>query len=174
MYHCATGTSDEHLSLLEHMAPVHDRLSAVIVTTPQAVALMDAMKCLSFARTVELPVLGIIENMSGYVCPCCGEISNVFSTGGGEEMARREGLPFLGSLPVDTELVTLLDAAEHEESEGSGTERDGLSQPSERAFALLERYEKTSSAKLFKNIVQAVLEKLPEREDGRDGGGGGQ
>lgn len=156
---------------------MHDRLSAVIVTTPQAVALMDAMKCLSFARTVELPVLGIIENMSGYVCPCCGEISNVFSTGGGEEMARREGLPFLGSLPVDTELVTLLDAAapvaEEQESEGAGTERDGLSQPSERAFALLERYEKTSSAKLFKNIVQAVLEKLPEREDGRDGGGGG-
>src|ERR1700675_3073096 len=93
------GTSDEHLSLLEHMSQVHSRLSAVIVTTPQAVALMDAMKCLSFTRAVNLPVLGLIENMSGYVCPCCGEISNVFSTGGGEEMARREGLPFLGSLP---------------------------------------------------------------------------
>ncbi|THH23086.1 hypothetical protein EUX98_g8092 [Antrodiella citrinella] len=106
------GTSDEHLSLLEHMAPVHSKLSAVIVTTPQAVALMDAMKCLSFTKAVSLPVLGLIENMSGYVCPCCGEISNVFSTGGGEEMARREGLHFLGSLPVDTDLVTLLDAAE--------------------------------------------------------------
>ena len=79
------GTSDEHLSLIEHMAPVQARLSAVIVTTPQAVALLDAMKCLSFTRAVGLPVLGLIENMSGYVCPCCGEISNVFSTGGGEE-----------------------------------------------------------------------------------------
>jgi Mrp family chromosome partitioning ATPase len=88
---------------------VHDRLSAVIVTTPQAVALMDAMKSLSFTRAVKLPVLGIVENMSGYVCPCCGEISNVFSTGGGEELARREGVPFLGALPVDTELVSLLD-----------------------------------------------------------------
>ena len=96
------------------MAPVHSKLSAVIVTTPQAVALIDAMKCLSFTRTVNLPVLGLIENMSGYVCPCCGEISNVFSTGGGEEMTRREEIPFLGSMPVDTELVTLLDAAETE------------------------------------------------------------
>ena len=77
------GTSDEHLSLIEHMAPVHPRIAAVIVTTPQAVALLDAMKCLSFTRAVSLPVLGLIENMSGYVCPCCGEISNVFSTGGG-------------------------------------------------------------------------------------------
>ncbi|EED79636.1 predicted protein, partial [Postia placenta Mad-698-R] len=105
------GTSDEHLSLVEHMAPVHSRISAVLVTTPQAVALLDAMKCLSFTRATSIPVLGLIENMSGYVCPCCGEISNVFSTGGGEEMAKREGLRFLGSLPVDTELVSLLDAA---------------------------------------------------------------
>ncbi|OBZ79682.1 Cytosolic Fe-S cluster assembly factor CFD1 [Grifola frondosa] len=96
---CCTGTSDEHLSLVEHMAPVHARISAVIVTTPQAVALIDAMKCLTFTRATSIPVIGLVENMSGYVCPCCGEISNVFSTGGGEEMAKREGLHFLGSLP---------------------------------------------------------------------------
>ncbi|THH19052.1 hypothetical protein EW146_g2055 [Bondarzewia mesenterica] len=160
------GTSDEHLSLLEHMAPVHDRLSAVIVTTPQAVALMDAMKCLSFTRTVSLPVLGIIENMSGYVCPCCGEISNVFSTGGGEEMAKREGLPFLGSLPVDTELVTLLDAAE---VEGQGVEMTPAENigSTERSFELLGRYQETSSAKLFKYVVDMVMQKLPEVEDPR-------
>ncbi|KAF7436581.1 cytosolic Fe-S cluster assembly factor cfd1 [Pleurotus ostreatus] len=148
------GTSDEHLSLLEHLGPVHARLSSVIVTTPQAVALLDAMKCLSFTRAVNLPVLGLIENMSGYVCPCCGEISNVFSTGGGEDMARREQLTFLGSLPVDTELVTLLDAAAEHDAEKSamtsGTE----------PFALLSRYEKTSSAKLFKGIVSRALGKL--------------
>lgn len=149
------------------MAPVHDRLSAVIVTTPQAVALMDAMKCLSFARTVGLPVLGIIENMSGYVCPCCGDISNVFSTGGGKEMARREGLSYLGSLPVDTDLVTLLDAAEPEatplaETDGERSEGvgGGLSQADQPSFELLERYEKTSSAKLFKKIVGEVIEKM--------------
>ncbi|KAG6832546.1 hypothetical protein H0H92_000175 [Tricholoma furcatifolium] len=130
-------TSDEHLSLLEHMAPVHDRLSAVIVTTPQAVALMDAMKCLSFTRAVNLPVVGLIENMSGYVCPCCGEVSNVFSTGGGEDMARKEELVFLGSLPVDTELVSLLDSGEDK--------------------GVLEKYAGTASAGLFKEIVDKML-----------------
>jgi Mrp family chromosome partitioning ATPase len=123
---------------MEHLAGVHSRLSAVIVTTPQAVALMDAMKCLSFTRAVNLPVLGLIENMSGYVCPCCGEISNVFSTGGGAEMARREELRFLGTLPVDTELVSVLDG---------GQDGDGI----------LGRYKKTPSAKLFQDIVEAIL-----------------
>lgn len=153
------GTSDEHLSLLEHMAPVHSKLSAVIVTTPQAVALMDAMKCLSFTRTVNLPVLGLVENMSGYVCPCCGEISNVFSTGGGEAMAEREGLPFLGSMPVDTELVTLLDAAEAEKASDTTDEK-----LREQSFDLLQRYQKTSSAKLFHNIVGKIVQTLPKVE----------
>src|SRR5258708_17709864 len=141
---------------MEHLAGVHSRLSAVIVTTPQAVALMDAMKCLSFTRAVALPVLGIIENMSGYVCPCCGEVSNVFSTGGGEDMAKREGVPFLGNLPVDTELVTLLDAAEPND------ERDEGSVPS---FSLLSRYQNTPSAKLFTDIIDVVLRMLPQVDD---------
>ncbi|KJA25836.1 hypothetical protein HYPSUDRAFT_134052 [Hypholoma sublateritium FD-334 SS-4] len=140
------GTSDEHLSLMEHLAGIHSRLSAVIVTTPQAVALMDAMKCLSFTRAVNLPVLGLIENMSGYVCPCCGEISNVFSTGGGVEMARKEELRFLGTLPVDTELVSVLDGGQTDEENS--------------AFPLLERYSKTPSAKLFQEILKAVLDSL--------------
>ncbi|KAG9112800.1 cytosolic Fe-S cluster assembly factor cfd1, partial [Ceratobasidium sp. 392] len=106
------GTSDEHLSLMEHLAPVHNRLSAVIVTTSQAVALADAVKGVSFTRTVNLPVLGVIENMSGYACPCCGEVTNVFSKGGGKSMAEREKVHFLGSLPIDTQLVELLDSAQ--------------------------------------------------------------
>ena len=128
---------------MEHLAGVHSRLSAVIVTTPQAVALMDAMKCLSFTRAVNLPVVGLIENMSGYVCPCCGEISNVFSTGGGGEMARREELRFLGALPVDTELVSVLD----------GGHADG-------SFGMLDRYHKTPSAKLFKDMVRVVIDRV--------------
>jgi len=130
---------------------VHDRLSSVIVTTPQAVALMDAMKSLSFTRTVKLPVLGIVENMSGYVCPCCGEISNVFSTGGGEEMARREGVPFLGALPVDTELVSLLDGAEI----GSP-----LPEGDPRGFGLAKRYQETPSGRLFKKVLDTLLDTL--------------
>jgi Mrp family chromosome partitioning ATPase len=134
VYRITLGTSDEHLSVLEHLGPIRSRVSAIIVTTPQAVALMDAMKCLSFARAVDLPVLGLIENMSGYVCPCCGEVSNVFSTGGGEEMARREGLLFLGRLPVDTELVNLLDGGEE----------------------VLVRYGGTSSAVIFRTLAVHV------------------
>jgi len=134
---------------------VHDRLSAVIVTTPQAVALMDAMKSLSFTRAVKLPVLGIVENMSGYACPCCGEISNVFSTGGGEEMARREGVPFLGALPVDTELVSLLDAAEITPKEDSP-----LREGEPRGFGLAKRYQETPSGKLFKKVLVTLLDTL--------------
>lgn len=134
---------------MEHMAGVREKVSAVVVTTPQAVALMDAMKCLSFTRAVELRVVGLIENMSGYVCPCCGEVSNVFSTGGGEEMARREGLKFLGSLPVDTELVDVLDSG------GKGGDGEGG-----RKFLLVEKYRKTATAKLFMGMTEQVISGL--------------
>lgn len=161
------GTSDEHLSLLEHLAAIHHKLSAVIVTTPQAVALMDAMKCLSFTRAVNLRVLGLIENMSGYVCPCCGEISNLFSTGGGVEMARKEGLTMLGALPIEGELVTLLDAATAtvQEEEGSDTVVSSTSAGETNgsdSFPLLRRYEQTSSAKVFKDIVRSVIGALAD------------
>jgi len=154
------GTSDEHLSLMEHLAPVQQKLSAVIVTTPQAVALLDAMKCLSFTRAVSLPVLGLVENMSGYVCPCCGEVSNIFSTGGGEEMARREKLTFLGSMPVDTELVTLLDAAESDRKNDGGDDNAASVEAEARSFELLQRYQATSSAKLFSTITAEVTRAL--------------
>ncbi|KAJ3820975.1 P-loop containing nucleoside triphosphate hydrolase protein [Lentinula raphanica] len=155
------GTSDEHLSLIEHLSPIHPnkpnkpnkpKLSSIIVTTPQAVALTDALKCLSFARTVNLPVLGLIENMSGFVCPCCGERSDVFSTGGGQAMALREGLAFLGSLPVDTELVALLDATPMSGDGGSDNE---VSSPS---FELMVRYNATPSSKLFKLVLDKIQE----------------
>jgi len=157
------GTSDEHLSLIEHLAPVHSRLSAVIVTTPQAVALLDAMKCLSFTRAVSLPLLGLIENMSGYVCPCCGEISNVFSTGGGQEMARREGIKFLGSLPVDTELVTLLDAAEPTSSTATMA-GDSEADTDSSTFQLWQRYQQTSTSPLFKKMAEEVVRTLQQGE----------
>lgn len=147
----STGTSDEHLSLIEHLGPVHSKISSVIVTTPQAVALLDTMKCLSFTRAVNIPVLGLIENMSGYVCPCCGEVTNVFSTGGGQEMARRENLTFLGSLPVDTELVSVLD--------GSTTGDDAAHKT---PFVMQSRYSGTSSSKLFQPMVKVILGRLQE------------
>lgn len=96
-----TGTSDEHLALMEHLSGVMNRVSCVIVTTPQAVAVSDAQKSVSFARAVGMKIGGLIENMSGYTCPCCGEFSRMFSTGGGEEMAKREEIEFLGRVAVN-------------------------------------------------------------------------
>jgi Mrp family chromosome partitioning ATPase len=69
----------------------------VLVTTPQAVAVADVRKELNFCRKVELPILGVVENMSGFVCPYCAECTNIFSTGGGEAMAEEFGVPFLGN-----------------------------------------------------------------------------
>ena len=146
------------MSLLEHLAPVQAKLSSVIVTTPQAVALADVMKCISFTRTVSLPVLGLIENMSGYVCPCCGEVSYVFSTGGGEALAQRESLTFLGRLPVDPTLVTLLDAAEKPDTSATvATNGDAPDAEAAATFPLLEQYQATETWSLFKGIVEKIL-----------------
>ena len=165
----AIGTSDEHLSLLEHLAPLHPRLSALIVTTPQAVALADGLKCLSFARATNLLVLGLIENMSGYACPCCGEVSNVFSSGGGKAMAQREGVAFLGALPVDTKLVELLDGeaiagqVETATRENAGGLIDQSEEENkEHAFALMERYQETPTYELFRGMSEKVLSQLQE------------
>lgn len=102
------GTSDEHISLVTQlMDPTKllptQKLGAVIVTTPQAISTADVKKELSFCQKTNLKVLGVVENMAGYVCPCCGEITNVFSKGGGQVMAREWGVKFLGSVPIDGE-----------------------------------------------------------------------
>jgi hypothetical protein len=141
--------------LLEHLAPVHDKLSSVLVTTPQIVALTDMGKCLSFTRAVNLPIIGLIENMSGYVCPCCGEISNVFSTGGGEEMCKRDGLVFLGALPVDTQLVDLLDASV--EAPSRTVEENTILPETKLLAPQVQRYQNTASSKLMKDIVDTVI-----------------
>lgn len=110
--HRRTGTSDEHISLLEYLRPFSP--SAVLVTTPQAVSLADNLRSLDFTRKVQLPLLGLIENMSGYVCPHCAECTNVWGKGGGEALAAREGLRFLGRIPIDPGLVRVLDDAKDE------------------------------------------------------------
>ena len=92
------GTGDEALSACQ---TVPNASGAVIVTTPQEVSLSDCRKSIDFCRKLNLPILGVIENMNGFVCPKCGEVTPIFSTGGGEKMARTDNLPFLGSLPLD-------------------------------------------------------------------------
>jgi Mrp family chromosome partitioning ATPase len=103
------GTSDEPLSIAQE---IPDADGAVVVTTPQQVSLLDVRKSISFAKAVNLPILGIVENMSGLVCPHCGKEIDVFKVGGGEAAANELGLPFLGRIPLDPRIVVGGDAGE--------------------------------------------------------------
>jgi len=96
------GTSDEPLSIAQE---IPDADGAIVVTTPQEVSLLDVRKSINFAKAVNLRVLGIIENMSGFVCPHCGKSVDVFKLGGGEAAAKELGLPFLGRIPLDPRIV---------------------------------------------------------------------
>jgi len=100
------GTGDEPLSIAQ-LIPAVD--GAVIVTTPQDVALLDVSKCINFCRQLSLPVLGIVENMSGFICPHCGKRTDIFKSGGGEKMAKELGIPFLGRIPLDPSIVSSSD-----------------------------------------------------------------
>jgi Mrp family chromosome partitioning ATPase len=92
------GTGDEPLSVCQLIKNLD---GAVIVTTPQKVAAVDVRKSITFCRQLKVPVLGLIENMSGFACPKCGEISPIFGSGGGERIAEDMGVPFLGTIPID-------------------------------------------------------------------------
>jgi len=99
---CPPGTGDEPLTVAQYLK---DADGAVIVTTPQEVAVVDVRKCVTFCRDVGMKVLGVVENMSGFACPKCGEVVNVFKSGGGEEMALQMGIPFLGRAPLSAAVV---------------------------------------------------------------------
>jgi Mrp family chromosome partitioning ATPase len=96
------GTGDEPLTVCQ-LLPELD--GSVVVTTPQEVSVMDARKTVSFSRKLEIPVLGVVENMSGMVCPHCGGEIDVFGKGGGNEAARQMEVPFLGGIPLDPLLM---------------------------------------------------------------------
>lgn len=100
---CPPGTGDEPLSVAQLVGRPAD---AVIVTTPQELAVADVRRCVSFCRKAELGIAGIIENMSGCICPECGKEFPLFGTGGGERLAREMGVPFLGRIPLDGAIVT--------------------------------------------------------------------
>ena len=95
---------------------------AVLVTTPQAVAVGDVRREITFCRKVGLPILGIVENMSGYVCPHCSECTNIFSSGGGAALAKHAGLPFLGSLPIEPNLAAAAESGENFIEKWGGSE----------------------------------------------------
>lgn len=96
------GTGDEPLSIAQN---IPNDSHAVIVTTPQEVSLLDVSKSVNFARQLKMKIAGIIENMSGFSCPYCGEAIDIFKSGGGERLAMKENIPFLGGVPMDADIV---------------------------------------------------------------------
>ena len=101
------GTGDESLSVLQ-LLPEMD--GVIIVTIPSEVSQDVVRKAVTFARKMNVPILGIVENMSGVVCPHCGEQVDVFGSGGGEKVATDMGVPFLGSIPLDPRISKTTDA----------------------------------------------------------------
>jgi len=99
------GTGDEPLS----MAQLVPASSAIIVTTPQEISILDVKKSIDFARKLNLRLLGIVENMSGFRCPHCGKEIPLFKEGGGKKLAQDMEIPFLGAIPIDPEIVEAAD-----------------------------------------------------------------
>ncbi|KAJ5280272.1 hypothetical protein N7478_005644 [Penicillium angulare] len=173
------GTSDEHIALAEQLLTLSTtdaalaaqnnlpRLTgAVLVTTPQAVATSDVRKEANFCVKTSIPVLGVIENMSGYACPCCGEVSNLFSSGGGEVMAQQLGIPFLGKVPVDVKFGELVegkmepfsDDEDEEEGEGDGVAKQEEVQPAEPDDRpLVEKYPEGWSYSRFEGFAKTII-----------------
>lgn len=100
------GTGDEPLSICQLIQPLS---GAVIVTTPQRVAAVDVRKSINFCRRLSVPVLGVIENMSGFVCPKCGEITRIFPGEEGKKMAEDLRVPYLGAIPIDPSVAASTD-----------------------------------------------------------------
>ena len=100
------GTGDEPLTVAQTITDA----KAIIVTTPQEVALADVRKSINFCKTVKMEIFGLIENMSGFSCPHCSEMIELFGTGGGEKTANQMGVPFLGRIPFDPQMVACADS----------------------------------------------------------------
>jgi len=132
------GTGDEPLSVCQ-LIPEAD--GSVIVTTPQDVALIDSRKAVRFSQVLKIPVLGIVENMSGLVCPHCGQPIDLFKIGGGERAAQSMNVPFLGRIPIDPDIVESCD--------------DGHSYIYEHAEA--------PAAKAMQAIVAQIIEKTDRK-----------
>jgi ATP-binding protein involved in chromosome partitioning len=100
------GTGDESLSIAQLIPGAF----AIIVTTPQDVALLDSRKAVNFAKKLKMPIIGILENMSGLTCPHCNKTIDLFKTGGGIKAAFELAVPFLGSIPIDPKIVETSDS----------------------------------------------------------------
>lgn len=136
------GTGDIALTLSQ----VLQRTGAVVVCTPQDVALLDAVKAIAMFRTVNIPVLGLVENMSGFVCPECNSMQDIFGSGGAETRAKTLDVPFLGRVPINIQI----------REKGDSHDADSMFD-NEQARPYLEKL----SYQLVKNLVQSHMDEPP-------------
>jgi len=129
---CPPGTGDEPLSAVQLIGQVD---GSIIVSTPQEVAFLDARKTINFSKMLKVPVVGIVENMSGFKCPKCGEVTYIFKSGGAEKAAKDFGVDILGKVPFEIEMV---------ESGDSGD------------FFVI-KYPESESAKVYKEIAEKIM-----------------
>lgn len=120
------GTGDEPLTIAQQISDAR----AVIVTTPQEVALADVRKSINFCHVVKMEIFGMIENMSGYTCPHCNETVDLFGSGGGEKTASEAGINFLGRVPFDPRMVSCGDS-------GKCMQNEDQEAPVSKAFAAI-------------------------------------
>ncbi len=132
------GTGDEPLSIAQLVPGLS---GAIIVTTPQDIALLDSRKSVNFAKSLNVPVIGIIENMSGLVCPHCGGKIELFKMGGGEKTADELRVPFLGRIPIEPAIVDSTDQGK----------------------PFIRAYGKTSTAKLMDEIVAQIIKRAENK-----------
>jgi Mrp family chromosome partitioning ATPase len=163
------GTSDEHISLVETLLKqaTPDQLSgAVIVTTPQAISISDVRKEINFCRKTNVAILGVIENMAGFVCPNCSECTNVFSKGGGEVMAKEFGVPFMGSVPIDPMFIRLIEEGKRPVyPEGTVIEGTDMTTSNEDTVAsddglLVDKYTACSLSPIFNGMVKELVGRI--------------
>ncbi|MFO8056598.1 MAG: Mrp/NBP35 family ATP-binding protein [bacterium] len=135
---CPPGTGDEPLSVIQLIEKLD---GAVVVTTPQSLSINDVRRSIQFCRTTNVPVLGVVENMSGFVCPHCGKTTDIFKTGGGEEMAREMEVTFLGRIPLDP----------------------AVAEASDNGVPYIKTFTESETAKAFAAALQPLKEEIEEK-----------
>ena len=133
------GTGDEPLSIAQ-LIPDND--GAIIVTTPQDIALVSVRKSINFVKKMNMPVIGIVENMSGFKCPNCGIDIDLFKTGGGMKASKDFNVPFLGKIPIDPQIVETGDSGK----------------------TFMTKNKNLDTAKSFKKIVENIEEIVNKKE----------
>jgi ATP-binding protein involved in chromosome partitioning len=129
------GTGDEPLSVAQL---IPDLDGVVIVTMPSEVSQAVVKKAVTFARQIGVPIIGVIENMSGFVCPDCGAHLNIFKTGGGKKIAEDLAVPYLGSIPIDPNVC----------------------EDSDKGLPFISEKETSDASKAFQEIVEKIVEFL--------------